>query len=299
LSINRKLLVFTGLLFIAFLSTLSANPFLGSGEDSQTPAVRPPSSGGFMVEKQLEFKETIGNMLLAAQQNNDKTVVWSIMGMAFLYGILHAAGPGHRKTVIFSLFLSRKAKWPEPLAAAFLSAGIHAGSALALILIFQMIFNRIVSFQINEISLYMEGITYLILMILTLWFSIKSLLDLKKGYHSSENKGSQNGLYTTLILTSFFPCPGVIMIMTFSAALGLLSMGIYAVIALSLGMGITISLVGYMALMGRESLFIFFKQKENSLFRFSTILEFFSFNFLFLFSLWMVYPFLRSFLSNY
>lgn len=297
--INLRIFLLTGLLLLLLLSTVNANPFLGDTEEKQTPSVRPPTSSGFMIEKQLEFKNFLGEMLAGAKQNHDKSVLWSILGVAFLYGILHAAGPGHRKTVIFSMFLTRKAKWPEPMAAAFLSASVHGGTALALILIFNLIFNKIKSVQINDISMYMEGTSYLLLLGLTLWFIIKTIISLRNSPRGSQNKESAKSLYTTLLVSSFFPCPGVIMIMSFSAILGVLTMGIYAVIALSLGMGVTISIVGYLALLGRESLFRFFKNKEDSLSIISSSLELGSFIFLFIFSLWMVYPFLLSFFSNY
>lgn len=281
--------------FLFLIFTINANPFLGNGPEKQTPSVRPPTTGGFMVEKQLEFKASLGEMLRSVQQNNDKKVFWSILAISFLYGMLHAAGPGHRKTVIFSMFLARKARWGEPMAAAFLSAGIHGGSALILILIFQFIFKKIATVQINDISLYMEGITYLLLMALTLWFIIRTILSIKNNSNGSIQEKKGRGLYTTLLVTSFFPCPGVIMIMTFSAALGVLSMGIYSVLALSLGMGVTISLVGYLALLGRESIFSFFKNKENTVAILSSAMELLSYLFLFFFSFWMVFPFLVSF----
>lgn len=82
------------------------------------------------------------------------------------------------------------------------------------------------------------------------------------------------------------------MILTFSAALGVLTTGLLAVLSLSVGMGVTISLAAYLAYFGREGIFSFFKKKENRIHRFSTILELGSFCFLFLFSLWMAYPFL-------
>ena len=38
-----------------------------------------------------------------AEGSAKSTIFWGIIGVAFLYGILHAAGPGHRKTIVFSL----------------------------------------------------------------------------------------------------------------------------------------------------------------------------------------------------
>ena len=37
------------------------------------------------------------------------SVLRVILGVSFLFGIVHALGPGHRKTVVFSLYVSRSA----------------------------------------------------------------------------------------------------------------------------------------------------------------------------------------------
>jgi ABC-type nickel/cobalt efflux system permease component RcnA len=53
---------------------------------------------------------------------------------AFLYGILHAPGPGYRKTVIFSLYLARKAPAWEPAGTGSLLAVLYAGTAIVLLI---------------------------------------------------------------------------------------------------------------------------------------------------------------------
>lgn len=267
---------------------LTANPFLGNTEKEQ-PVVRPPSSGGFMVETQLKFREILADKLEGFEEGSNPALYFPLLGAAFLYGILHAAGPGHRKTVIFSLFLSRKTRWYEPLAASFVSAGVHGGTAVILILLFQLLFNSIRSADVQNISSWLEGISYSLLMLLALWF----LFRRHSHRHDREIHGN---IYGTLAASSFFPCPGVIMIMTFSAALGVLKTGILAVISLSAGMGATISLAAYLAYFGRESLFLLLKEKERFVERTTAILEKGSYLFLFIFSLWMAYPFFRTIL---
>ncbi|WP_168203303.1 nickel/cobalt transporter [Oceanispirochaeta crateris] len=291
---KRSVLIF--LMMIAGLYA-QANPFLGNNEGKKTPSVRPPGHAGFLIEQQLEFRDRIGNMLLESQEKNDSALLIGILGLAFLYGILHSAGPGHRKTVIFSVFLSRKAKWYEPLAAAMMSAGAHASAAVFLVLFFQYVFQKMASVQINNISQYMEGISFILLFVLSLYFSIKVVIRLiKKEAHHHGPKEKDKNLYSTLLISSFFPCPGVIMILSFSIALGLLKLGILSIIALSLGMGLTISLVAYLAYFGRTGLFNVFKKKEKRLESISAYLELSSFLFLSLFSLWMAFPFILAFL---
>jgi len=245
-----------------------------------------------MVETQLKFKEVLADNFNALEKGGNPALFLSLMGAAFLYGVLHAAGPGHRKTVIFSLFLSRKTRWNEPLLASFVSAGVHGGTAVILILLFQLIFHTIRSSTVQNVGSHMEGISYSLLMILALWFF------LRPHRHRQKNQRANKNIYATLAASSFFPCPGVIMIMTFSAAIGLLKTGILAVIFLSAGMGLTISIVAYLAYFGREGLFMILKEKEDWLEKISAVLEKGSYLFLFLLSFWMAYPFLRTVLAG-
>ncbi|MBI9100597.1 MAG: hypothetical protein JEY91_19125 [Spirochaetaceae bacterium] len=287
----RLLIIF---LFLSGLFSLNANPFLGNSEDEVTPAVRPPGSYGFMVETQLKFRERIGEILTDIKENPSRVSFGVLLGMALLYGVLHAAGPGHRKTIMFSMFLTRKARWFEPLAAGFLSASVHAGTALFLIVFYRSATKKILSNKIDNTSQYLEGITYILLIFISLWFISHIIVQLVKKQTNSQHRVKGHGLYTTLLITSVFPCPGVIMILTFSAALEVLCLGILAVLALSVGMGLTISLVGYLALTGRGSLFKALKQKGLFVEKLASILELGSFIFLLFFSFWMAYPFIAS-----
>jgi len=273
-----------------------SNPFLGTENDAP-PAVRPPSSQGFLVDKQMEFREEIGLILTDLNSSSNPVLLSSLLALAFLFGVLHAAGPGHRKTVVFTMFLSRKAKWYEPFAAAFLSSAAHAGSSLFLILIFHLAFRGFSPLSLDKSSRYLEGITFALLALLSLSFLIGAARRLfgKTGHVHKHGKGK--GLYGTLLISSFFPCPGVIMILTFAISMGVLFFGVLATIALSIGMGVTISLVGLLAVSGREGLFRALKEKEEVVERISAFLELGSFLFLLIFSIWMVYPFMLAVLS--
>jgi ABC-type nickel/cobalt efflux system permease component RcnA len=51
-------------------------------------------------QKQQEFYRALADAMKAMRQ--DGTKLWLLIGLSFLYGIFHAAGPGHGKAVISS-----------------------------------------------------------------------------------------------------------------------------------------------------------------------------------------------------
>ncbi|MBN2050976.1 MAG: hypothetical protein JW760_11060, partial [Spirochaetales bacterium] len=119
----------------------SQNPFYSG--DAPPPKAPAAGSGGSssaaFVDLQMTFREQAARRLQSLRDDPSVSVLLAFAAAAFVYGVLHGAGPGHRKTVVFSLFLSRRARWYEPAAAGFLSAGVHAGTSVILILLFSLI----------------------------------------------------------------------------------------------------------------------------------------------------------------
>ncbi|MBN2401840.1 MAG: hypothetical protein JXN64_05525 [Spirochaetes bacterium] len=287
---------FACLLFLFFLNTLSANPFFGE-EGKITPAPPPVASGGTgpFTDLQFEYRDKIAGLLRQIKSGDSGDLIIIFIAASFMYGLFHAMGPGHRKTVIFSLFLSRKARLPEPAAAGFLSAGIHAGVSIFIILLIWLVQKTIASLSgTDRVYIYMEGFTFLALVIIAVSFIAARALSLfaKKEQLPSDNKKAK--LYSVIIVTSLVPCPGVTMVLLLSIYLDLIAAGIAGVIAMSLGMGIVISVSGYIAYAGRETLFARIKQNKTRLARIAAILEIASYSIILLFSAYMAWPFVYS-----
>jgi nickel/cobalt exporter len=68
----------------------------------KAPPPPPPPDGlfGWIIAKQNEFYRQFSGLIRQAKA--DGSAVWALLGVSFLYGIFHAAGPGHGKAVISS-----------------------------------------------------------------------------------------------------------------------------------------------------------------------------------------------------
>jgi len=295
---NKRLLLI--LILIVFLLPLGANPFLGNQQEQQPEAPRGKGRTlQVLADWQVALKERMGDFFNALDGDRATLAAFSLLGISFLYGILHAAGPGHRKTIIFSLFIGRKSRWWEPFTAGFFSAGLHGMSGLVLILILHTISRRMLGSRVNTMSLYFEGITYIVLVGVALTLMILKILELTgKRHHHHGEAPSGRGLYSTLAAGSLFPCPGAVMILMFSLAVGKLAAGIWALLFLSLGMGVTVSATAYLARSGRAGLFYALKEKEELVERLGQWLETGAYLFLALYSLWAVTPFILSLING-
>ncbi|MBX9824748.1 MAG: nickel/cobalt transporter [Xanthobacteraceae bacterium] len=118
-------------------SAQAANPFGGP----RTPAAPPPSDGlfGWMFAKQAEFYRDMSRVIRSAK--TDGSAVWTLLGIAFLYGIFHAAGPGHGKAVISSYVVANNETWWRGVVLSFASALLQAVVAVALVGIAAVVLN--------------------------------------------------------------------------------------------------------------------------------------------------------------
>jgi nickel/cobalt transporter (NicO) family protein len=93
----------------------------------------PPASGlfGWIFAKQAEFYRALSGAIRAAKA--DGSAAWTLFGISFLYGVFHAAGPGHGKAVISSYLVANEETWKRGVVLSFASALLQALVAVAIV----------------------------------------------------------------------------------------------------------------------------------------------------------------------
>ena len=77
-------------------------------------------------EKQQEFYGSMSGALRQIKTSSPYAAAWTLMLLSFGYGIFHAAGPGHGKTVISAWLLATENELKRGIVIAFLSSVIQA-----------------------------------------------------------------------------------------------------------------------------------------------------------------------------
>ena len=127
----------SGLLVVAILvlaASLDHALAQGSPFGGPRPGTAPVPTGGivgWLFAKQAEFYRQFSGLIRASKA--DGTAAWSLMGLSFLYGIFHAAGPGHGKAVISSYLVANEETWVRGVVLSFLSALMQAIVAIAVV----------------------------------------------------------------------------------------------------------------------------------------------------------------------
>ena len=96
-----------------------------------------PSGGLFshlmiwINRQQQDFYRALANAIKAMRQ--DGSQVWLLVGLSFLYGIFHAAGPGHGKAVISSYMIANEVELRRGVVISFISAFVQGVMAVVLV----------------------------------------------------------------------------------------------------------------------------------------------------------------------
>src|SRR5260370_41501687 len=88
---------------------------------------------GWVLAKQAIFYRSLAGTIRAAK--NDGSALWTLMGVSFVYGIFHAAGPGHGKAVICSYLLANEETWRRGITLSVASSLMQSVTAIAIVAI--------------------------------------------------------------------------------------------------------------------------------------------------------------------
>ena len=141
----------------------------------------PPEIGGitgWVFAKQAEFYRMLSGTIRAAK--SDGSAAYTLMGISFLYGIFHAAGPGHGKAVISSYLVANDETWRRGIALSFASAILQAFTAIAIVGIAAVLLNATAHAMGNTVRV-VEIVSYALIVLIglrLLWVKGRALLRL-------------------------------------------------------------------------------------------------------------------------
>ena len=166
-------------LFVAVaVDAALAQPF------GMTRAASPAEVGGltgWVLAKQAEFYRMFSGLIRASK--SDGRAAYTLLGISFLYGIFHAAGPGHGKAVISSYLVANNETWRRGIALSFASAILQAFTAIALVGIAAVLLGATAKAMGNTVRV-IEIVSYGLIVLIglrLLWVKGRAFLKLLRG----------------------------------------------------------------------------------------------------------------------
>jgi ABC-type nickel/cobalt efflux system permease component RcnA len=248
------------------------NPFTSSGGPSRVSA---PASAGIAVLAPMLRAMTDRLAELANQIREARTPgpMLALALVSLLYGIFHALGPGHGKTIVSTFFLAKEAKLRHSLIAGYLIALVHAVSALAIVLALFFIVRGVFSTGFESASRIVQTLSFGAIALIGAVMLVQRIRGKEHShgrlfgkkhehdYHDHDHHGDgdiqavEPGLVTgrelfgIALASGVVPCPGASAIILVCLSLNVLLAGVLAVCMISIGMGLTVTVIGATAIL--------------------------------------------------
>lgn len=174
-------------LVLALADAALAQPF---GIPRGAPPLAPVGGlTSFILEKQAEFYHMLSAAIRAAKA--DGSAGWTLLGISFLYGIFHAAGPGHGKAVISSYLVANDETWRRGVILAFASAILQALTAIVIVAVAAVLLNATAKAMGDTVRV-VEIVGYMLIVLIglrLLWVKGRALLRLLRPQHAHHAHG--------------------------------------------------------------------------------------------------------------
>ncbi len=221
------------------------------------PEARPFPPLVWLNGLQRDFRERLTAHARQIEAAPTGAAMLQFLALTFVYGIIHAVGPGHGKSIVCSYFLARRGTLRQALLFGNLITFMHVLSATVVVLSLGLLGKKTNIFAFQELEGGLQSFSYLLILLIGLLLFGKTVRDLltPKGEAPPRCAGADKGSMGALSLSAgLIPCPGAALILLFSMSLDILWAGLAAMLVLGAGMGLTNSLMGVVTLGSRSAI---------------------------------------------
>jgi ABC-type nickel/cobalt efflux system permease component RcnA len=212
----------------------------------------------FSADYQRRIQQSLSTSLRDIKSGSGSLALWTLVAVCFGYGVVHTLGPGHGKAVVVAYFLDSKRPraWIEGVFAGSWIAFTHTLAALLLASGLKTFAVVGLFGALREVR-NVEIVSYTLILLIgfwRLWAGISGHLhehahgddDHHHDHDRHHQHPAQRTLAGWLLLTAagIAPCAGALVVILLSLALGVLWAGVIGVIAIALGMAITLAAIG-------------------------------------------------------
>jgi nickel/cobalt transporter (NicO) family protein len=218
----------------------------------------------FSAEYQRRIQQTLSVSLRDIQSGSGSVALWTLVTVCFGYGVVHTLGPGHGKAVVVAYFLdsSRPRAWIEGIFAGGWIAFTHTLAALLLAGALKLSATVGLLGALREVR-NVEMVSYVLILLIGFWRLWAGITGRVHEHHHGHEHGhdhdhhhdhddhhhhddKQRTLAGWLLLTAagIAPCAGALIVILLAVALDVIWAGVVGVIAIALGMAITLSAIG-------------------------------------------------------
>ena len=282
----RRPIALLGLVCLLLLTSLFTAPLALSQIDAAEPAPAPVAVE--IVEEHAGLFERLTDLLMDFQRRANAEVSFHMnaiergedlgafllaLAVAFAYGAVHALGPGHGKFVVVSYFLGREARVMRGVVMAVQIAIVHVIAAIVIVWLADLVLRGGFGLGLSDVP-GVRAASFLIIVgigLYMLYQAVRASLRPRghgahahhhdhghshghnHGHNHGRSRGSKAEGGILALAAGMVPCPGAVLIMLYAVANDMIYPGSLLVVAMSLGIGSSICVLGVGAILARQA----------------------------------------------
>jgi nickel/cobalt transporter (NicO) family protein len=212
--------------------------------------------GASLAKAQRVLNAELTLRLRAASLATSPVTILSLLALCFLYGALHAVGPGHGKAIVGTWIVTRGERWRMGL---LLGVGISFAqglTAIATVMIMSLVLH-LGRIDVLERTAMLETVSYGLIVLIGIGLLYRSLTgDGTCLHHGHDHAHDHTGVDTHLAVgargsrammvaaAGLIPCPSTFIVLLLGQAENVLLLGVVSVMAMSAGMAVTLAATG-------------------------------------------------------
>jgi nickel/cobalt exporter len=132
---------------------------------------------GWVAAKQQSMQRDLAASVKRLKSGNAIAAALALAGLSFLYGVVHAVGPGHGKAIISSYVVANEETVKRGIMISFLAAAMQAVTAVLLVSVLLIALNA-TGLQLNAWATQLESVSYALIALVGLYLLSTQILRL-------------------------------------------------------------------------------------------------------------------------
>ena len=219
----------------------------------------------WIMEKQKIVYQHMADLSKEIKEQGRMAPLALLLLLAFLYGFIHAAGPGHGKAFAASFVLAKGPNLKQALQFGNLIALFHGLSAVVLVVLLKTSLTAFTGQSLDRVEYVTKISSYSLIALIGLLLIYRAVLDFKRPHVEGGRFSRSSNIWVTAAFIGLVPCPGVALVLLFSLSLGIFWVGMLMALFQTLGMAVTISLVTISVVAGKRGGFRLFTPNPQTL----------------------------------